>query len=140
MHNNSINRNTIWHYPVENAESFLTQSFSQFKKSLYRNLPPFPKWHKSFSAISAKRNFFRVKLDDFLSRICAVRSLHLYFTSKRKEFLLLISRVYLFFLNIIANARITNASRTGKMQLPAQRWFRVYGREKVFLHTGLHTR
>jgi len=49
---------------------------------------------------------------------------------------LLTSHVYLFFLNIIANARITNASRTGKMQLPAQRWFCVYGREKIFLHTG----
>lgn len=61
-----------------------------------------------------------------------------YTETKRIPFATL--RIYLFLLNVIANARIINASRTGKMQLPAQRWFCVHGTEEVFLHIGSHAR
>lgn len=101
---------------VENVE--FNTVFSLKKVSLLKLAIPNKVTQIVFNnMVSAKCIFFsRIKLDDYLSRIltCHSQSAFIFFIeTKRIPFATL--RVYLFLLNVIANARITNASRTGKM-------------------------
>lgn len=98
-------------------------------------------WHSTSNIFSAKRCFFfdRTDITERIShRTRGQRnrgSPHPYFAAQIKN-TLPSARVRFFFprAGAIMSARILNASRTGRMQLPTQRWFRVHVGEEDFLH------